>query len=232
MWQFSDRLARSITLLRWVGYGLLIFFGLDTIETLTPLRFTNPAWEFQTMGTIIEQIAVPLIGLALIFFGELNLRSPGEIFLVKTLSWLTLLGAIVMFLLIPLGIVNTVRIERQSNEQITSQLNQQLAQIQQVKEQLTKATTKEEMQALVGRLDTQGRAPEIENSEQLGQIKLQLSDFIEQSENTIKAQTQTIQKDRRLTLLKSSFKWNIGALISGVLFALLWQGTHWARRKS
>lgn len=137
-----------------------------------------------------------------------------------------------MFLLIPLGIVNTVRIERQSNEQITSQLNQQLAQIQQVKEQLTKATTKEEMQALVGRLDTQGRAPEIENSEQLGQIKLQLSDFIEQSENTIKAQTQTIQKDRRLTLLKSSFKWNIGALISGVLFALLWQGTHWARRKS
>lgn len=75
LWQFSDRLARSITLLRWVGYGLLIFFGLDTIETLTPLRFTNPAWEFQTMGTIIEQIAVPLIGLALIFFGELNLRS-------------------------------------------------------------------------------------------------------------------------------------------------------------
>jgi hypothetical protein len=232
LWQFSDRLARSIKLLHWIGYGLLIFFLLDAIDTLTPLRFTDPGWEFQTMGTIIEQIALPLIGLALVFVGELNLRAPGEALLVKTLSWLTLLGAIIMFLLIPLGILNTVRIERQSNEQITNQLNQQIAQIQLVKEQLSKATTQEEMQILIGRLDTQGRAPAIENSEQLGQIKKQLSDFIARSENAIKAQAQTTQKDRRLNLLKSSVKWNLGALISGVLFAILWQGTRWARRKS
>lgn len=232
LWQFSDRLARSIILLRWVGYGLLIFFWIDTIETLTPLRFTNPGWEFQTMGTIIEQIALPLIGLALVFFGELNLRSQGELILVKALSWLSLLGAIVLFLLIPLGILNTVRIDRQSNEQITSQLNQQITQIQQVREQLTNATTREQMQTLISRLDTQGRAPQIDNLEQLGQIKKQLSEFIDQSENTVKTQAQTTQKDRRLTLLKSSVKWNLGALISGVLFTLLWQGTRWARNKS
>jgi hypothetical protein len=52
------------------------------------------------------------------------------------------------------------------------------------------------------------------------------------AETTIKSQAAATQKNQRLALLKRSVKWNLGALISGVLFIILWQGTSWARHKN
>ena len=60
----------SIYRLRWIGYGLLILSVLDTIAVLLPANFGNRLWELQTIGAIVERVPVPLLAMALIFFGE------------------------------------------------------------------------------------------------------------------------------------------------------------------
>lgn len=73
--------------------------------------------------------------------------------------------------MLPLGIGNTLRIDRQSNIQINTQVEQRMTQIQQVQQQLQQATTEEQMENLLSRLDTQGRTPEIQSAQELEQIK-------------------------------------------------------------
>ena len=41
----------------------------------------------------------------------------------------------------------------------------------------------------------------------------------------MKAQAEQTRKTQRLGLLKNSIKWNLGALISGCLYLLIWQFT-------
>jgi large-conductance mechanosensitive channel len=229
LWQFNERLARSVPIVHWLGYGLLVFFIFDLIEIITPPNFTNPAWELQAMGAVIERIVVPLLGLALVFFGGLSLRAKWEPPTLKVLSWSALLFAVVLFLLIPLGILNTVRIEQQTSSRLTTQVEQRMTQIQELKKQLKQATTEDQMESLLGRLDNRGRSPNIENPQQLEEIKKELSDFLERGEAVTKTQAETAKKNQRLSLLKSSVKWNLGALVSGVLFVLIWQGTKWSR---
>ncbi len=81
----------SIYRLRWIGYGLLILSLLDTIAVLIPANFGNRLWELQTIGAVVERVPVPLLAMALIFFGEgYDRRGLEDIFL-KVLSWVCLL---------------------------------------------------------------------------------------------------------------------------------------------
>ncbi|MDY7023338.1 MAG: HpsJ family protein, partial [Cyanobacteriota bacterium] len=59
--RFNVSLLRSINLVRWVGYGFLVLSFFDLIDILYPPDFMNPAWELQTMGQIVERLAVPLL---------------------------------------------------------------------------------------------------------------------------------------------------------------------------
>ncbi len=226
---FSLIILRSLSLWRWVGYGFLILFFVDLVEIIVPSNFLNPEWEFRVMGAVIERVAVPLIAVLLIFYGGNYLRSRWETSILKILSWLTLVGGIVLILLIPLGIVNTVRIYQQNNAQINQQVNQNLTVLQQIETRLDTVKTKEEMQQLLSLLSSRGNAPEIENFEQLEQVKGKLSEFISNSRRQVTTRAKMTYKQRRIALFKSSGKWNLGALISGVLFINAWRFTKWAR---
>ncbi|MGL5082573.1 MAG: HpsJ-like protein, cyanoexosortase A-associated [Microcoleaceae cyanobacterium] len=222
-------MVQTIPPLRWVGYGLLIFALIDSVFLLIPPQFTNAIWEFQTMGALVERVAVPLIGFALIFYGERTLRGKWEIPLLKTLSWLTLLLAILFLLLVPLGVLNTVRIEKQSSEQINTQRDQRKTQVQAIQQQLEQAKSEEQVETLLSRL--QGRSPDIQGTEQLQEVKDQLTTFLDRADKSTIIQAEEIRKNRRVTLAKNSVKWNLGALIAAVLFFLFWKSTAWARRK-
>lgn len=228
---FSLSLLRSISLLRWLGYSLLVLALFDVIEILVPPQLMNPVWEFQSMGALVERVPVPLIGLVLLFYGERNYRAKWEIPLLKILSWLSLLAGILFLLLIPLGIVNTLRINQQNNEQITAQVQQRMTQIQQVQAAVEQAQTKEEIEQLLSSLDSQGRTPTIKDSAQLTEVRQQLSSFISQGETSMRAQARATRRQQRLTLVKSSVKWNLGALISGALYIGIWQATRWVRSR-
>lgn len=231
LWQFNTGLVRSLDLFHWVGYGFLLLTLFDLFEIFVPPRFMNPVWEFQMLGALVERVPVPLIGLVLVFCGEPNLRAGWERSILKFLSWAALLFAVWFLLLIPLGISNTVRIDRNSNAEISAQVKQEIAKFQQIKARLEEAETKEEIESLLLRVDRGVSIPEIVNFQQLSSVKQQISSSLTASEAKIKVDAEDDRTNRRFTLLKKSVKWNLGALVSGALFFFIWKSTRWARIK-
>lgn len=212
----------SMTILRSLGYGLLLLAFFDIVEMFVPPNFMNPVWEFQTFGQLVERVPVPLIGLVLVFFGEMNSRSKWEFPILKLLSWLTLLFALLFFLLIPLGVGNTLRLNNQSAAQISTLSKQQISQAEQVEKQLNQATP----QQIDNFIKSQGRSLNGKNPEEL---KTQVLSQVSQAKKQIKTQAEVTQSSRGLTLIKSSVKWNLGALVAAGLFISIWKGTRWAR---
>lgn len=208
---------------RLVGYGLLMLALFDLIHILVPLQLMNPIWEFQTIGGLVERVPIPLLGLMLVFYGEGNSRKKWEIILLKLLSWASLLIGFLFLLLAPLLVVNTSRL----NNQISSQVTQQLTQLQQLENQVSNGTP-QDINALATRLN-QGRPVDIKDPQEL---KSRLLSEITKAKNTIQPQTTAALADRRLALLKNAAKWLLGALVSGVLFIYMWNTTRWARRGS
>ncbi|MEM7555157.1 MAG: HpsJ family protein [Cyanobacteria bacterium P01_A01_bin.84] len=219
---FAFSQESSVVILRSVGYGLLILALFDIIETFIPPNFMNAAWEFQTIGALVERVPVPLISLALIFYGEMNLRRRWEFPLLKFLSWLTVIFGVLYFLMIPLGVVNSVRLQKQNIDQADSAVVEQIARAEQIEKQL-KGATPQQIQAF---LKSQGRGS---NDETVTEVKTKLLSNISQAKQNIKAQAQAQQSYRGLNLTKKAVKWNLGALIAGVLFFCIWKGTQWAR---
>jgi BRCT domain type II-containing protein len=76
--QSESKDIQTISLLRVTGYGLLMLAFFDFSQILVPPRFTNPTWEFQMMGSLVERVSVPLIGLVLVFYGDLSYRRQLE----------------------------------------------------------------------------------------------------------------------------------------------------------
>lgn len=220
--EFAFSQTGSTKILRILGYGLLLLAFFDIVEMLFPPRFMNPVWEFQTFGALIERVPVPLIGFALIFYGEWHSRNKWEFIGVKLLSWLTVLFAVILLLLIPLGIGNTVRLSKQSAAQITNASQQQISQAERVEEQLSQATPEQINNLLKGQGRTlDGKSPQ--------EIKTQILSEVSKAKVQIKNQAETTQSTQRLNLLKNSVKWNLGALVSAALFFSFWKATQWAR---
>jgi hypothetical protein len=223
--RFSADQLRSISRIRIVGYGLLVLALFDTIQLFIAPNLMNPAWELQTMGGLIERVPVPLLGLALVFFGEDYNRTRLEDILLKVLSWLTLLLAVVSLLIIPLGINNTFRINTSTAEQINLQAQQELSQLQQIEEQVQTGTP-EQLQTLALELNRLGLPVDGQNTEQL---RADILNNIPQAKEQVQVQSQQQIQNQRQNLFKNAVKWNLGALVASVLFFMIWRGTGWAR---
>lgn len=219
---------RSIFLLRTLGYCLLLFVFFDLIYLLFPPRFMDPIWEFQTIGGIVDRMALPLIGFVLVYLGEGNLRAKTEIFILKYLSWLSLIIAVLLGLLILLCLSNTFRINNLNNSQITVQATQRMNQIQQFEEQLGKATSTD-LETLLARVNAQNSAENITNPEELKNRLLAESN---NAKKNLATQVVTTRRTKRLELIKSALKSTIGAIISIFLLTRIWQSTRWARKIS
>ena len=113
---FQEQQIFSLAMLRLVGYGLITMALLDYISLIFPPQFMNPSWEFQTVGGVVERIPIVLLGLVFVFCGERQARKTIEHKLLKFLSWLTLIFAIVLFLCFGtlFKVINFCRIGRDS----------------------------------------------------------------------------------------------------------------------
>lgn len=217
---------RSTSLFRLAGYSLLVLALFDIIDIFVPPRFMDPAWEFQAMGALVERVPVPVLGLVLVFYGEANSRESWEKPLLKLLSQASLLAGVLFLLLIPLGVVNGLRLKDYNDYQINTQVTQQKAQLQQLKQQVGTATAKD-IGSVMARLNLRGRPPASNNPQQL---KSQLLSEIAKAETAAQTKAEAARKNRQLGLLKSLVKWNLGSLVSGVVLINIWRGTRWARR--
>lgn len=220
-----NNVSSSSSLLRLVGYGLLVLALFDFMHILVPLRLMNPIWEMQTIGAFVERVPVPLLGLMLVFYGETSFRKKWEITFLKLLSWASLLVGMLFLLLIPLIVVNTVRINKQITYQTSTQVSQQLSGLQQLENQVNKGTDKD-INVLATRLN-QGRQVDVKNPQEL---KSRLLSEITKAKKIIQPQTTATLADKRFALLKNSIKWLLGSLVSGVLFIYIWANTGWTRR--
>lgn len=204
-------------LFRLVGYGLLALSLFDIIDIFVPSLFTNPAWEFQVVRNLVERVPVPLLGAVLVFAGEKSLR------IFKFLSWACLVVALLFFLLIPLGLSASVRIDQQSSQQLSAQVNQQTTQLQQLEAVLNKATTPAEIQSILTRLNPQGGVVSAQN---LPQIKTQLLTRIAEGQRQIKTQAANNRANAQRLLIKNAIKSLLGALVAGTIFMMLWRQTN------
>ena len=226
----SSNLWSSIRILNLIGYGFLIFWSFDVIATLTPPDFTNPEWELGFVGSIVERVAAPLLGFGLIFVGGLNNRLTGERLVLKLLSWLTFVIAILYFMIMALGVSSTYRIDRSNNQKLTTNAHRTKNQLQQIQQEFQSVTTIEQMETLLSRIDGQGRAPEIADETQYQDVKREFGEFLQKGQKRLPSKVKTARDAQRFALFKKSLKWNLGALLSAALFFTIGRSTADIRR--
>lgn len=229
LWSFSSNQLLSHSLLHLVGYGFIFFSIIDAIIIVIPPNFMNPEWEMGTIGALVQRTPVPLLGIALVFYGGNNARKIGEKRVLTGLSWLSLVVGLLFFCMIPLGITNTIRLDRQNSQETITAIVRQSKNIDQLTEDLERANDPEEMQNIINRLPTQENIPKINSQEKVADIRDKMIQAVARAESQFKLQAANTKKSRRMNLLKNSVKWNLGALISGMLFVIIWKLTFWSR---
>lgn len=212
----------TLALIRVIGYVFLAFFLFDFIDTLIPLRLTNPTWEFQTFGALVEKVPVLFLAYAMIYLGRNFGRKPLEQFLLSLITWLALILGLFYLLMIPISIINTNRLLTLNHQQ-TLQLDIQIAQVKKAQTNLKTTNTQSELQQILSRdLGNNSAIPKLENPEQVKTLKNRLSTVISDGELKLKEQAQSL-KDVRLELFKKSVKWNLGSLVSAALLFYIWK---------
>ncbi len=225
--QDQQRQVFSSGILRLVGYGLLVMAVVDILFLLIPPQLMNPLWEFQTMGAIVERIPVTLLGIVLVYYGERSDRAPVENLILKGLSWLSMVAAILLLLMIPLNISNSYRIYHQQNATANAQFVSRKDAIQQFKEQLKAANSKDEIGAILQQqAQQQVIIPDSVNTQKL---KADILTNLQNNQDNLTSQAQSFRAQKRSLLFKKCLKWNLGALIASILFFLIWKSTDWAR---
>ncbi|MBO3458904.1 HpsJ family protein [Aetokthonos hydrillicola Thurmond2011] len=211
------------SLFRFGGYILLILALIDFINILIPFHFTNPVWEFQMIGALVDHATVPLIGLIFVFAGHRKFSNRLEFYLLKFLSWSALFVGVLFLLLLPLGINNTWRIDHQNNFQILNHSSQKIAQLHQIKKLLNNAKTDQELNNIFHSFNSEQTLPKLANPQN---VKTQIVAQIAQIEKNVNNQTKAIQNDKHQELIRNSVKWNLGALICAVAFIWIWRATN------
>jgi len=225
--------------LRWVGYGFLLFALIDSALAFIPPNFSDLTWKLQLIGKLVETVAIPILGFALVFWGEYYERKPFEEKIVlKILSWLCLVLAIVFLLLIPPGVLGGLRMESQLSQinpdlieqQLSRQAAPAVAQLKQLETQVSQSDA-EQLKELGSQLSipTKTDDPERWRSDILARIKQLRTQTQAQVGTQTQAKLQEVES-KKLEIGKNLVKWNLGALIASVLFFVLWRSTRWTRR--
>jgi len=225
--QDQERQVFSSGILRLVGYGLLVMAMVDITFLLIPPQLMNPQWEFQTIGAIVERIPVTLLGIVFVYYGERSDRAPIETLILKILSWLSLVAAIFLLLVIPLNISNSFRIYHQQIAPVNAQFVGQKDTIQKIKDNLKVADSKAEISSVLQQQTKQ--AVDIPDSVNTEKLKTDILKNLQSNQDNLTNQANLFKSQKRSSLIKQCLKWNLGAIIASILFFLIWKSTGWAR---
>ena len=210
--------------LRWIGYGLLILALVDVIQILLSFQPTQPTWVPVAIGQVVERSVIPLLGFALVFFGEYYGRKSLEKIGLRILSWLCLGLAIAFLLMIPPMLLGAFNVNAQTQQQVGQQVEQRLTQLQQLEEQLNKSNP-EQIKALATQLSGAGVNVDPNKPED---VKAQIRERIKTIREELKKQADNpANTQASANLIKNAVKWSIGALVTAVLFFYLWRTSRW-----
>ncbi len=218
-WESNEELYTS--LVNWIGYALLSLSLFYNISLVIPFRLMDYYWEIQTIASLIDNIPMLLLGLVFAFYGKLARKKP-EKFILNIASWACLLIGILFFLLIPLGIADTLRINNQNYLQSSNQLSQQTTQLQNFKDKLNNANSPEEITKFIGKVSPGSPAL---NTSKPQELKQKILSQVTKAEEVAKTQIEIKQKQQQLDLFKNSIRYLLGALVCGALFIYAWRIT-------
>lgn len=218
---------QSLVLIRYAGYGLLLLAFFDFMEIIFSFNLMNSGKIMEVFGQFIERIPVPLIGLVLVSYGGKTVRYKIEESILLVLSWLSLLIAISLFLLMPLSIADTIHTDRFNGMEFDNQKTAKIAEVELIEKNLEQVTTQVEVRNLLSYFEDVPE--EISESSQSYITQEEAGNIIDSGKKNIIKEINIAKTQQRQMLIKSSVKWNLGALISGALFILIWQGTSWMR---
>lgn len=217
---------KALGLWRSIGHGLFLFALVDLIYAVIPPKFTDPVWEFQTIGDWFERVPVLMLGLMLIFYREWDFRRPIERQLLPLLSWLTIPLGLCFLLLLPLCASDAVQINRLNNSQINTQLNEQTLQVDQAKSRLLSAS-QADLETL---LLPEEQAAQIETAPRTAQAAKEVAlDNIEAVEKRAQDEAAQARQSLKRNLLKNTVRLMLGCLVSAMLLFYVWRTTGWAR---
>ncbi len=214
-------------MMRWVGYGLFILYWVDVAYVLYPPEFTNIVWEYQAMGDLVRLVPTLLLSLILIFYGETADRRKLERRVLQILSWFVLVMAVLYLFMVPLTAVNTARISKQNNEQISTQVNQQKLQLEATQEQLEQASSAQ-LETLVPVPDEAGALPDAPTTPE--EAKEQILTRLGDARRAADDQATEARENLRENLVKNTFKIIVEASIGAFALVYIWALTRWARQ--
>lgn len=221
----SSRYTNStdFTILRGIGVTMFILSILDLVLILVPPELFNPTWEFQSAGTVMERIPVPMLSIGLIFLGKNNLRKSWEKLALHYLSWGSLVAGILIIILVPIILITSyARISDQLDVQYSNELRARTSQSSEIREQIAQAEPNE----IVNFLQQQSQRPvEITPEEAKEQLIQSLGDANKQTKAAL-----VREKNQRLTKMrKNALKWTTTSVFSGILLISIWHWSVWAR---
>jgi hypothetical protein len=211
-----------------VGYGLLVLFALDIAQALIAYRPFRPEDDQALILQIIERIAVPLVAYVLVFWWEAPSASRFELRVRKLLSIGSLFAALACAVLAVMAVHSGLRLHGRANLAIELQERELTTNLQRLAKDLPTLPTAQVQlayQELLRRGFGQMKPTALTPEDMRREIVAALPLAIEASHT---ASLQASAQARRLQLLMSG-KYFLGALISGVLFFLIWDATASAR---
>ena len=219
----------STKIINLVGYVILLLIVLDYGFLLITSQLFDPNWTYNAAGKLVENVWGLFLSLLLIFYRrDQDIVKPKESFILKVISWITLIAGISYFLLAPIILGNGFRVYRHVKAQLTNQINLQTTQVEQYTQQL-QAANKEQLRSLLQAYNvSQNNAGITANSAE--QIKNNLLLEIEQQQIQVKQQLENKFNQQKQNLGKKTIKWFLSSIISGVCFILIWQQTKWTRK--
>jgi FtsH-binding integral membrane protein len=221
----TDKDIRSLNLARLPGYGLL-FLGLaNYIITSMPPLVTNPNWGIFITSYVAELTPIPIIGLALIFYRSTQGRKRIERFVLKILSWFSLLAAIIFVLLVPVVIAYSIQQTIQSNQRMATQLEQETFKNNQLRDRIESYPT-DEIAVLIEQQTLTAVPPASQDPEQLR--ILALAD-LEQRQQDLEQEIIDTKNQQNKFLLQNFFKRLAESIVLSSLFFYIWRATEWAR---
>ena len=208
---------------RVVGYGLLVFAGIDLLFQLLANPFGGALQAFRFSSGLVDRIPVPLLALGVLFAVPRPISLPLERTVMRLLSFVPFVYAAGFLLVIAAALITGNHLIRVAEQQIALQSQAQLRQLETTVDRV-KALSATELASVVQTFNQQNRTT-LKDQEFVGR----LTEQTDVQKARLKAGTDQAYRDQRRSMTLELLKVLLGAAAgSGIMF-LLGVAAGWAR---
>ncbi|MEY5062799.1 MAG: hypothetical protein RLZZ112_763 [Verrucomicrobiota bacterium] len=208
---------------RVVGYGLLVFAGIDLLFQLLANPFGGALQAFRFSSGLVDRIPVPLLALGVLFAVPRPIALPLERTIMRLLSFVPFVYAGGFLLVIAAALITGNRLIVVAEQQIALQSQAQLRQLETTVDRV-KSLNSTDLASVVQTFNQQNRTT-LKDAEFVNK----LSEQTDVQKARLKAGTDQAFRAQRRTMTLELLKVLLGAAAgSGIMF-LLGVGASWAR---